>query len=113
MIIQGTVKELLGVRSGISQRTGQQWSMQDVLVEYKETLHQQIPDEVILSVRTDTLTKEAIQPGDPFTAGITLEVKEYNGKKYNHVNTRMFRRGWMVTEEPQQDEEKPNDLPFN
>lgn len=111
MIIQGTVKELLGVRHGISQRTGQQWSMQDVLVEYKETQHQQTPDSVILSVNSDLLTKEAIQPGDPITAAFTLEVREYNGRRYNQVTTRMFRRGWP--EPKPQTEEKPNDLPFN
>lgn len=108
----------MGVRTGISQRTGQKWSMQDVLVEYKEKPTQHVADEALLSVNSAIIVKDGIVEGDPFIAAITLEVKEYNGRMFNVVKTHMFRRmsvedtesASASTDAPKQ---KPDELPFS
>lgn len=86
MEITGRIKEVLQVRSGVSQRTGNEWKTLPFVVEYYENPTDRYPDSVVVETM-DTNLMPSIREGVNVKIGISHKVREYEGRKYNEIRT--------------------------
>lgn len=86
MEITGRIKEVLQVRSGVSQRTGNEWKALPFVVEYYENQTDRYPDSVVVETY-DTNKMPNIREGVNVKIGISHKVREYEGRKYNEIRT--------------------------
>lgn len=86
MEITGRIKEVLQVRSGVSQRTGNEWKALPFVVEYYENPTDRYPDSVVVETM-DTNLMPNIREGVNVKIGISHKVREYEGRKYNEIRT--------------------------
>ncbi len=87
MEITGKIIAALEPRGGVSARTGNNWKMQEFVIE----THEQYPRKCMFSVfGEDRLREMNINVGDELTVFFDIEAREYNGRWYNDI------RAWKV-----------------
>ena len=88
MEFQGIVKKLLPVRSGVSQRTGNEWKALPFVFEYFENPTDRYADSVVLET-FDTNVIDNLKEGMEVRCGFSHRTREYEGKFYNEL--RLYR----------------------
>ena len=87
MEIIGKAIAELPVKSGVSQRTGEQWQSREYVIETQE----QYPKKMCFEVfGTDKLKDFNIRSNDLIKVHFDITAREYNGKWYNSI------RAWKV-----------------
>jgi hypothetical protein len=84
MEFQGRVKKILPLRSGISQRTGNEWKSLPFIFEYFEHDTDRYPDQVLLET-FDTIVIEHLKEGMEVRCGFAHHTREYEGRVFNEV----------------------------
>ena len=87
MEIIGKAIAALPVKSGVSQRNGEQWQSREYVIETQEQYPKKICFEVF---GTDKLKEFNIRNNDLIKVYFDISAREYNGKWYNSV------RAWKV-----------------
>ena len=87
MEIIGKAIAALPVKSGVSQRTGEQWQSREYVIETQEQYPKKICFEVF---GTDKLKEFNIRNNDLIKVHFDITAREYNGKWYNSI------RAWKV-----------------
>lgn len=88
MEFTGRVKKLLPVRSGVSQRTGNEWKSLPFVFEYYEYETDRYADSVVLET-FDTKVIDNLKEGMEIRCGFSHHTREYDGKTYNEL--RLYR----------------------
>ena len=84
MEFQGRIAKVLPVRSGVSQRTGNEWKALPFIFEYFENPTDRFADSVILET-FDTKVIENLKEGMEVRCGFGHKTREYEGKTYNEL----------------------------
>lgn len=84
MEFQGRVKKLLPIRSGVSQRTGNEWKALPFIFEYYENPTDRFADTVLLET-FDTNVIDNLKEGMEIRCGFGHRTREYEGKVYNEL----------------------------
>jgi len=84
MEFTGRVKKLLPVRSGTSQRTGNEWKALPFIFEYYEHESDRYADTVLLET-FDTNVINNLEEGMEVICGFGHRTREYDGKIYNDI----------------------------
>lgn len=87
MELIGKAIAALPVKSGVSQKTGEQWQSREYVIETQEQYPKKICFEVF---GTDKLKEFNIRNNDLIKVHFDITAREYNGKWYNSV------RAWKV-----------------
>lgn len=87
MELIGKAIAALPVKSGVSQRTGEQWQSREYVIETQEQFPKKICFEVF---GTDKLKEFNIRNNDLIKVHFDITAREYNGKWYNSI------RAWKV-----------------
>ena len=87
MDIIGKAIAALPVKSGVSQRTGEQWQSREYVIETQEQYPKKICFEVF---GIDKLKEFNIRNNDLIKVHFDITAREYNGKWYNSI------RAWKV-----------------
>lgn len=87
MEIIGKAIAALPVKSGVSQRTGEQWQSREYVIETQEQYPKKICFEVF---GTDKLQEFNIRNNDLIKVHFDISAREYNGRWYNSI------RAWKV-----------------
>ena len=87
MELIGKAIAALPVKSGVSQRTGEQWQSREYVIETQEQYQKRICFEVF---GTDKLKEFNIRNNDLIKVHFDITAREYNGKWYNSI------RAWKV-----------------
>ena len=80
----GRVKKILPLRSGVSQRTGNEWKSLPFIFEYFEHDTDRYADTVLLET-FDTKVIENLKEGMEIRCGFSHRAREYDGKTYNEL----------------------------
>lgn len=115
MKLQGRVKKLMDVRSGVS-RVGNAWKAQDFIFEYFDNPEEQYAETVLLNVRGDKIVELSLHEGDEIEVDLHMTVRSYGDRLYNEPYARnvvVVKSQWQkVEEEPaQQAHEQPSTDP--
>ena len=94
MEIIGKAIAALPVKSGVSQRTGEQWQSREYVIETQEQYPKKICFEVF---GADKLKEFNIRNNDLIKVHFDITAREYNGKWYNSI------RAWKVEHANQDD----------
>ena len=97
MEVKGRIKKVLQVRSGVSQRTGNEWKALPFVVEFFENPTDRFPDSVVVETM-DTNLMPSIREGVDVKIGISHHAREYEGRMYNEV--RMYRFELTGSQQP-------------
>ena len=84
MEFQGRIAKVLPVRSGVSQRTGNEWKALPFIFEYFENPTDRFADSVMLET-FDTKVIENLKEGMEVRCGFGHRTREYEGKTYNEL----------------------------
>ena len=84
MEFQGRVKKLLPVRSGTSQRTGNEWRALPFIFEYYEHESDRYADNVLLETFEEKVI-DNLEEGMEIICGFGHRTREYDGKIYNDI----------------------------
>lgn len=84
MKFQGRVKKMLPLRSGVSQRTGNEWKALPFIFEYFENPTDHYPESVVLETY-DTKVIEGLKEGMEIVVGFSHRTREYEGRWYNEL----------------------------
>ena len=84
MEFTGQVKKILPVRSGVSQRTGNEWKSLPFIFEYHENPTDRYADTVLLET-FDTKVIDNLKEGMEIRCGFGHRTREYEGKVYNEL----------------------------
>ena len=84
MKFQGRVKQILPARSGVSQRTGNEWKALPFIFEYYENDTDRFPDSVVLETY-DTKVIDALKEGMEIVVGFGHRTREFEGRWYNEL----------------------------
>ena len=129
MEYQGRIRKVLPVRTGTSQRTGNNWKCLPFVFEYFENETDRWPDSVVLET-FDEKVINSLKEGMEVRCGFGHRAKEYDGKTFNEL--RLYKiESVKGSEQPaqqpqpqpaseqhaaqhqqQQAHEQPDDLPF-
>jgi hypothetical protein len=129
MEFQGRIKKVLPLRSGTSQRTGNNWKCLPFVFEFFENETDRWPDSVVLETFDEKVIAN-LQEGMEVRCGFGHRTKEYDGKTFNEI--RLYKiesvkssekpaqqpQPQPASEQPvaqhqqQQAQEQPDDLPF-
>ena len=129
MEFQGRIRKVLPVRTGTSQRTGNNWKCLPFVFEYFENETDRWPDSVVLET-FDEKVINSLKEGMEVRCGFGHRAKEFDGKTFNEL--RLYKiESVKSSEQPaqhpqpqpsseqpaaqhqqQQTQEQPDDLPF-
>lgn len=84
MEFTGRVKKILPARSGVSQRTGNEWKALPFIFEYFENPTDRFADTVLLET-FDTNVIDNLKEGMEIRCGFGHRTREYEGKTYNEL----------------------------
>ena len=84
MEFTGRVKKILPLRSGVSQRTGNEWKTLPFIFEYFENPTDRFADTVVLET-FDTNVIDNLKEGMDIRCGFGHRTREYEGKTYNEL----------------------------
>lgn len=87
MKVQGRVKKLMDVRSGVS-RVGNAWKAQDFIFEYFDNPTEQYAETVLLNVRGDKIEELKLHEGDEIEVDLRCAVRSYGERLYNEPYAR-------------------------
>ena len=87
MDLIGKAIAALPVKSGVSQRTGEQWQSREYVIETQEQFKKRICFEVF---GIDKLKEFNIRDNDLIKVHFDISAREYNGRWYNSI------RAWKV-----------------
>ena len=100
----GRVKKILPLRSGISQRTGNEWKSLPFIFEYYEHETDRYADTVLLET-FDSNVIDNLKEGMEICCGFGHRTREYDGKTYNEL--RLYKiesvRGAQAAQQAAQD----------
>lgn len=91
MKVQGRIKRLMPVQSGIS-RIGNKWKKQDFIIEYFEEPTDQYADTVLLSLMNDRIDEYKLKEGDEVEVDVRHQVKAYGERVYNELFCRFVKK---------------------
>ena len=129
MEFTGRVKKILPLRSGVSQRTGNEWKSLPFIFEYFENSTDRFADTVMLET-FDTNVIDNLKEGMEVRCGFAHRIREYEGKTYNELRLYKIESVKGAQQAPQganapaaeqsptpqpngaQEAENHNDLPF-
>ena len=80
----GKIAKFLPQRSGVSQRTGNEWKSQPFVFEYFENPSDRYPDSVVLETYDERVIPY-LREGMEIRCGFGHRVREYNGNTYNDL----------------------------
>lgn len=115
MKLQGRVKKLMDVRSGVS-RVGNAWKAQDFIFEYFNNDAEQYAETVLLNVRGEKIEELNLHEGDEIEVDLRCTVRSYGDRLYNEPYARnvvVVKSQWQKVEEApaQQAPEQPAPQP--
>lgn len=84
MEFTGRIKKVLPLRSGISQRTGNEWKSQPFIFEYFEHPTDRYADSVLLETFDENVINK-MKEGMEVKCGFSHNTREYDGKIYNDI----------------------------
>lgn len=84
MKFKGRVKTILPKRSGVSQRTGNEWQALPFIFEYFENPTDRFADTVLLET-FDTKVIEVLKENMEVICDFGHKIREYEGKIYNEI----------------------------
>ena len=84
MEFQGRVKQILPLRSGVSQRTGNEWKALPFIFEYFEYPTDRTADTVLLETFDEKVINN-LKEGMEIRCGFGHRTREYEGKTYNEI----------------------------
>lgn len=87
MKLQGRVKKLMDVRSGVS-RVGNPWKAQDFIFEYFDNPEEQYAETVLLNVRGEKIEELNLHEGDEIEVDLRCTVRSYGERLYNEPYAR-------------------------
>ena len=87
----GQIKKILPARSGVSERTGNEWKSQPFVFEYYENPSDRWADSVLLET-FDTNIMEQLDEYVKVRIGFGHKIREYDGKVYNELRIYKFER---------------------
>lgn len=87
MKLQGRVKKLMDVRSGVS-RVGNAWKAQDFIFEYFDNPEEQYAETVLLNVRGEKIEELNLHEGDEIEVDLRCTVRSYGERLYNEPYAR-------------------------
>lgn len=85
----GQIIKVCEPRTGVSERTGNEWKAQGFVVEFKEHDTDPWHDKVYLET-FDTNVMDNLVEGAIVKVGFRHSVREYNGRSYNEVRMNNF-----------------------
>ena len=111
MKLQGRVKKLMDVRSGVS-RVGNAWKAQDFIFEYFDNPEEQYAETVLLNVRGEKIEELSLHEGDEIEVDLRCTVRSYGERLYNEPYARnvvVVKSQWQKVEEaaPEQPAQQP------
>ena len=111
MKLQGRVKKLMDVRSGVS-RVGNAWKAQDFIFEYFDNPEEQYAETVLLNVRGEKIEELNLHEGDEIEVDLRCTVRSYGERLYNEPYARnvvVVKSQWQKVEEaaPEQPAQQP------
>jgi hypothetical protein len=90
MDLTGRIIAVLPARSGVSQRTGNPWMMQDFVME----IPGQYPRHMVFNIFGEERLKQFnIQLNEDVTVQFDIDAREYNGRWYNDIRAFNVVRG--------------------
>ena len=93
MDLTGKVIAILQPRSGVSQRTGNPWMIQEYVIEVPG----QYPKKMLFNIfGEDRIKQFNIQMGEDITVSFDIDAKEYNGRWFNDIRAFNVQRGAVV-----------------
>ena len=101
MKLQGRVKKLMDVRSGVS-RVGNAWKAQDFIFEYFDNPEEQYAETVLLNVRGEKIEELSLHEGDEIEVDLRCTVRSYGDRLYNEPYARnvvVVKSQWQKVEE--------------
>lgn len=99
MQFTGRIMKVLEARSGVSQRTGNEWKALPFVFEYFENPTDRYSDKVVLET-FDTNLMNLIKEGATATIGFGHNVREYEGKYYNELRAYNIQIGAAPVAQP-------------
>ena len=129
MEFTGRVKKILPARTGVSQRTGNEWKALPFIFEYFENPTDRYADSVVLET-FDNNVIDNLKEGMEVRCGFSHHTREYEGKTYNELRLYKIESVRGAQQAPQaantpaaeqsptpqsngaQEAEKHDDLPF-
>lgn len=106
MKFQGRVKQILPVRSGISQKTGNEWKALPFIFEYYENDTDRFPDSVVLETR-DTNVINNLKEGMEIVVGFYHRTHEYEGRWFNELKVYSLESVARASQRPAAAPEQP------
>lgn len=103
MKLQGRVKKLMDVRSGVS-RVGNAWKAQDFIFEYFDNDAELHAETVLLNVRGEKIDELSLHEGDEIEVDLRCSVRSYGDRLYNEPYARnvvVVKSQWKKEEEAQ------------
>ena len=85
MDLTGKVIAIMQPRSGVSQRTGNQWMTQEYVIE--------VPGQYPKKIGEDRIKQFNIQMGEDITVSFDIDAREYNGRWFNDIRAYNVQRG--------------------
>lgn len=104
----GRIKKLLPVRSGKSERTGNEWKVQPFIFEYFEEDNRRYADEVKLESFDETQIRLIVE-GATVRVGFGHRTREINGNVYNDI--RLYKIEPVVTQQQQSSQPQAGAFP--
>ena len=90
MELTGKIIAVLPARSGVSQRTGNQWMTQEYVIEVPG----QYPRKCVFNIfGEDRIKQFNIQMGEELTVSFDIDAHEYNGRWFNEIRAFNIQRG--------------------
>ena len=93
MDLTGKVIAIMEPRGGVSQRTGNNWMVQEYVIEVPG----QYPKKMLFNIfGEDRIKQFNIQMGEEITVSFDIDAKEYNGRWFNDIRAFNIQRGAAV-----------------
>jgi len=83
MELSGKIIAVLPPRSGVSQRSGNNWMTQEYVIEVPGGMY---PRKMVFNIfGEDRIKQFNIQPGEELTVAFDIDAREYNGRWFNDI----------------------------
>ena len=89
MEFTGQIKKILPARTGVSQKTGNEWKTQPFVFEYYENPTDRYADSVVLETFDENIISQ-LKEYAKVRIGFGHHTREYDGKVYNEVRMYKF-----------------------
>ena len=106
MKFQGRVKKILPIRSGISQRTNNEWKAMPFIFEYFENPTDHYPESVVLETY-DTKVIDNLKEGMEIVVGFGHRTREFEGRWYNELRIYSLESVARASQKPAAAPEQP------